>query len=79
MYILERDKISCDVIFIDGRGNKRKIESITQEKLKEEFPLIESYNLTPEDKIYWQSFFGILELTHNYIMTILIKYEYSRR
>lgn len=65
MYILERDKISCDVIFIDGRGNKRKLESITQEKLLQQFPLIDLSNLTAEDKLYWQSFFGINTQLYN--------------
>lgn len=58
MYILEKDKQWCDVIFIDGNGFKRKVGGASYEQIREKFALLDLSNLSPETKEFWKSEIG---------------------
>ena len=58
MYIIEKDKVWCDVIFIDSNGNKRKIGGASYEQIREKFALLDLSNLSEEKKIIWKETLG---------------------
>lgn len=61
MYILERDKIWCDVIFIDDKGNKRKISGGSVEQMRQYFSLLDLSNLSEENIEIWKDKLGGLQ------------------
>lgn len=46
MYIVEKDKVWCDVIFVDSNGNKRKVGGASYEQIVEKFTLLDASNLS---------------------------------
>lgn len=58
MYILEKDKVWCDVIFVDGNGNKRKIGGTSKEQMMEDFTLLDLSNLSEENRQIWKDELG---------------------
>lgn len=61
MYILVRDQNYCDLIFVDGKGKKRKIENVSKDALKVDFPLLDLSNLTPGLILDWKTKLGGLD------------------
>lgn len=65
MYILVRDTKNCDIIFVDSRGFKRKIENLSKESIELEFAKIDLSNMTEDNLSLWKSYFGSDELEYN--------------
>lgn len=58
MYIVEKDKVWCDVIFVDSNGNKRKVGGASYEQIVEKFALLDLSNLSEENKAIWKENIG---------------------
>lgn len=58
MYIIEKDKVWCEVLFIDKNGEKRKVGGSSYEQIKEKFALLDLSNLTEEAKSNWSEILG---------------------
>lgn len=65
MYILVIDNLYCDIIFVDSRGQKRKIKNLSKESLELEFPKIDLSNMSEGDITFWKSIFGTGNLEYN--------------
>lgn len=61
MYVLVRDSNYCDLIFIDGKGRKRKIQNVSKEVLISDFPLKDLSNLSDENIDNWKDVLGSLD------------------
>lgn len=65
MYILVKDNLYCDIIFVDSRGNKRKIQNLSKESLELDFPKIDLSNMSEDNLALWKSVFGAGDLEYN--------------